>query len=205
MSKIALVTDSTCDLPESVVKDKNITVIPLNVHFGEETFLDGIDLQSNEFFEKLSTSEIHPQTSQPSVGRFVETYNDLLKKHDSILSLHISSKLSATYNSALQAQKEIGNEKIKVPQINWHELKPSKSGLSWEKSLLHNHSMSDAVYFVHSFTARPTNDNHVLADYIYLDKRISAVIVKDNIMGCQFHPEKSGKVGLEILKNFMSL
>lgn len=114
MSKIALVTDSTCDLPKSVVKDKNVTVIPLNVHFGEETFLDGIDLQSNEFFEKLSTSEIHPQTSQPSVGRFVETYNDLLKKHDSILSLHISSKLSATYNSALQAQKEIGNEKIKV-------------------------------------------------------------------------------------------
>ena len=114
MSKIALVTDSTCDLPQSVVKDKNITVIPLNVHFGEETFLDGIDLQSNEFFEKLSTSEIHPQTSQPSVGRFVETYNDLLKKHDSILSLHISSKLSATYNSALQAQKEIGNENIKV-------------------------------------------------------------------------------------------
>ncbi|MAP56570.1 MAG: EDD domain protein, partial [Chloroflexi bacterium] len=53
-------------------------------------------------------------TSQPSVGRFVETYNDLLKKHDSILSLHISSKLSATYNSALQAQKEIGNENIKV-------------------------------------------------------------------------------------------
>ena len=114
MSKIALVTDSTCDLPESVVKDKNITVIPLNVHFGDETFLDGIDLQSNEFFEKLSTSEIHPQTSQPSVGRFVETYNDLLKKYDSILSLHISSKLSATYNSALQAQKEIGNENIKV-------------------------------------------------------------------------------------------
>ena len=64
MSKIALVTDSTCDLPDSVVKEKNITVIPLNVHFGEETFLDGIDLQSNEFFEKLSTSDIHPQTSQ---------------------------------------------------------------------------------------------------------------------------------------------
>tara|TARA_B100000214_G_scaffold373548_1_gene354101 strand:- start:1996 stop:2832 length:837 start_codon:yes stop_codon:yes gene_type:complete len=114
MSKIALVTDSTCDLPESVVKKNKITVIPLNVHFGEETFLDGIDLKSDEFFEKLTTSEIHPQTSQPSVGRFVETYNDLLKKYDSILSIHISSKLSATYNSALQAQKEIDNEKIKV-------------------------------------------------------------------------------------------
>ena len=89
MSKIALVTDSTCDLPESVVKKNKITVIPLNVHFGEETFLDGIDLKSDEFFEKLTTSEIHPQTSQPSVGRFVETYNDLLKKYDSILSLSL--------------------------------------------------------------------------------------------------------------------
>lgn len=114
MSKIALVTDSTCDLPEKVVIEKNITVIPLNVHFGEETFLDGIDLKPDAFFEKLSTSDIHPQTSQPSVGRFVETYNKLLKTHDSIISIHISGKLSATYSSALQAQKEIGNENIKV-------------------------------------------------------------------------------------------
>ena len=50
MSKIAIVTDSTCDLPNKVVKEKNITVIPLNVHFGEETFLDGIDIKSDTFF-----------------------------------------------------------------------------------------------------------------------------------------------------------
>jgi len=114
MSKIAIVTDSTCDLPEKVIKEKNITVIPLNVHFGEETFLDGIDIKPNAFFEKLSTSDIHPQTSQPSVGRFVETYNKLLKTHDSIISIHISAKLSATHSSALQAQKEIGNDNIKI-------------------------------------------------------------------------------------------
>jgi len=114
MSKIAIVTDSTCDLPNKVVKEKNITVIPLNVHFGEETFLDGIDIKSDDFFEKLSSSEIHPQTSQPSVGRFVEAYEKLLKTHDSIISVHISGKLSATYSSALQAQKEIGNDNVKV-------------------------------------------------------------------------------------------
>lgn len=114
MSKIAIVTDSTCDLPNKVVKEKNITVIPLNVHFGEETFLDGIDIKPDAFFEKLSTSKIHPQTSQPSVGRFVESYEKLLKTHDSIISVHISGKLSATYSSALQAQKEVGNDNIKV-------------------------------------------------------------------------------------------
>ncbi len=94
---------------------------------------------------------------------------------------------------------------IKVPQINWHELVPSISNIGWKNSLLNNQRPNDAVYFVHSFVARPLNNNHILADYICSENRISAVIVKDNIMGCQFHPEKSGKVGLDILKNFMSL
>ena len=114
MPKIAIVTDSTCDMPSDLVKEKNITVVPLNVHFGEETFLDGIDLNSAEFFDKLSSSDIHPQTSQPSVGRFVETYKKLLKNHDAIISIHISGKLSATYTSAIQAQKELDNKNIKV-------------------------------------------------------------------------------------------
>jgi len=94
---------------------------------------------------------------------------------------------------------------IKVPQINWHELVPSISNIGWKNSLLNNQRPNDAVYFVHSFVARPLNNNHILADYICSGNRISAVIVKDNIIGCQFHPEKSGKVGLDILKNFMLL
>ena len=94
---------------------------------------------------------------------------------------------------------------IKVPQINWHELVPSISKTSWKNSLLKNQRPNDAVYFVHSFVAKPLNNNHVLADYICSGNRISAVIVKDNIIGCQFHPEKSGKVGLDILQNFMLL
>ena len=94
---------------------------------------------------------------------------------------------------------------IKVPQINWHELVPSISKIAWKNSLLNNQRPNDAVYFVHSFVARPLNNNHILADYICSENRISAVIVKDNIMGCQFHPEKSGKVGLDILNFFMLL
>ena len=97
------------------------------------------------------------------------------------------------------------NIPIKIPQINWHELVPSTSKKSWKNSLLNNQKPNDAVYFVHSFVAKPSNNNHVLADYICSGNRISAVIVKDNIIGCQFHPEKSGKVGLEILQNFMLL
>lgn len=92
---------------------------------------------------------------------------------------------------------------IKIPQINWHELVPSISNKSWKNSLLNNIRPNDAVYFVHSFVAKPQNQNHILADYICSGNRISAVIVKDNIIGCQFHPEKSGKVGLDILKNFI--
>ena len=114
MSNIAIVTDSTCDLPKKITEKYNISVVPLNVHFGEETFLDGIDLEPDVFFEKLSTSDIHPTTSQPSVGRFLETYNDLLKSHDFIISIHISDKLSATHSTALQAMNQLSNEKIKV-------------------------------------------------------------------------------------------
>jgi len=94
---------------------------------------------------------------------------------------------------------------IKVPQINWHELVPSISKQDWKKSLLSNQRVNDAVYFVHSFVARPLNNDHIFADYICSGKRIPAIIVKDSIIGCQFHPEKSGKVGLNILKNFMLL
>ena len=60
-------------------------------------------------------------------------------------------------------------------------------------------------FFIHSFVARPLNNNYVLADYICSGNRISTIIIKDSIIGCQFHPEKSEKVGLDILKNFMLL
>lgn len=115
MNKIAIVTDSTSDIPKGLRKKYKINVIPLTVHFGQEEFVDnGIDLTLEEFYEKLKTSPHFPTTSQPSPGSFIELYKGLLKKHDSIISIHISDKLSATMGSALLAQKDMKGEDITI-------------------------------------------------------------------------------------------
>jgi len=97
------------------------------------------------------------------------------------------------------------NNYIKIPQINWHEIVPGISNISWKNSLLKEHMSTDSLYFVHSFVARPSNVNYILANYNCYGIKIPALIIKDNIIGCQFHPEKSGDAGLKILKNFMSM
>ena len=95
MSRIAIVTDSTSDIPKDMVKEHNITSVPLSVIFGEETFLDdGIQITIEEFYKKLRSEEKLPTTTQPTPGDFVDVYNNLLKDHDRILSIHISKKMS---------------------------------------------------------------------------------------------------------------
>jgi DegV family protein with EDD domain len=102
---VKIVTDSTSDIPNDIAKDLGITIVPCYVRFGREEFRDGIDLKVKDFYPKLIGSKIHPNTAQPSPGDFVDVYNRLSKSTDSIVSIHISSKLSGVYNSALQAKK----------------------------------------------------------------------------------------------------
>jgi DegV family protein with EDD domain len=102
---VKIVTDSTSDIPNDIAKDLGITIVPCYVRFGKEEFRDGIDLKVKDFYPKLIGSKIHPNTAQPSPGDFVDVYNRLSKSTDSIVSIHISSKLSGVYNSALQAKK----------------------------------------------------------------------------------------------------
>lgn len=97
------------------------------------------------------------------------------------------------------------NLDIKVPQINWHEMTSEKSTHSWTGTILDGYSCKDAVYFIHSFVAKPENQNNILASYVMMDEMIPAVIMNNNVIGCQFHPEKSGEVGLKILRNFIKL
>lgn len=104
---IKIVTDSTADLPEQVAQKMDITVVPLNVHFGEESFQDGVDLDSDGFFHRLTTEARLPTTSQPSVGAFLQVYRGLLEAGDEVVSIHVSDKLSGTLNSALQAQEQL--------------------------------------------------------------------------------------------------
>ncbi|MGO0790238.1 imidazole glycerol phosphate synthase subunit HisH [Herbaspirillum seropedicae] len=94
---------------------------------------------------------------------------------------------------------------LKVPHIGWSELYPEQDGTGWSGTLMQDVKPGDAVYFVHSFMARTLAPSHRLAQCRYGDLAVSAVISRDNIHGCQFHPEKSGETGLKILRSFLSL
>lgn len=99
----------------------------------------------------------------------------------------------------------IHGEPHKIPHIGWNNLRLplGKTNSFWEKTILSGFEENKEVYFVHSYTAVPDNEEHRLADAYYGGRLISAVIRKDNLWGCQFHPEKSGLVGLRIIENFL--
>jgi DegV family protein with EDD domain len=102
---VKLVTDSASDLPPEVAKDLEITVIPLNVQFGRETYKDRVDLTAEDFYHKLENSSTLPTTSAPGPGFFAEVFDDLAIKHSQILGVFLSRKFSATYESAVQGVK----------------------------------------------------------------------------------------------------
>ena len=104
---VRIVTDSTSDLPPDICRELDITVVPLTVNFGDTGYRDGVDLSADDFYKKLIAADKLPTTSQPSAGAFAEAYKDVAKDTDEILSIHISGKLSQTYNSARLAASEI--------------------------------------------------------------------------------------------------
>ena len=91
---------------------------------------------------------------------------------------------------------------LKIPHIGWNSLVVAEGAL-WNGTILQNSTPGDAVYFVHSFMAEPEDPSMRIADCLYGGKRISAVIGVKNVIGCQFHPEKSQSIGLRILANFL--
>jgi len=100
---VKIVTGSVCDLPPEIASELGITVIPLNVRFGEEVYRDGIDLTAEQFYEKLKYSKTLPVTSVPSPQSFADAYDKLAEEADEILVITLSSKLSGTYEVALQS------------------------------------------------------------------------------------------------------
>lgn len=101
---VKIVVDSVSDMPGDLAATLDITVVPCNVNFGTEQFKDGVDITPDEFYQRLVEDSTLPTTSQPSPGDFVETYDRVGKDADGIVSIHVSSKLSGTYNSAVQAK-----------------------------------------------------------------------------------------------------
>jgi DegV family protein with EDD domain len=107
---VKIVTDSSADLPDELVKELGITVVPLYVRFGDEVYRDRVDINEDEFYQRLTEGSVHPNTTQPSPQDFVNVYQKLAQGADGIVSIHISAKLSGTCSSALQAKGMVANE-----------------------------------------------------------------------------------------------
>ena len=111
---VAIVTDSTADLPLELAASRSVTVVPLTVNFDGKSLLDGVDIKPDAFYRRLPGVTTHPTTSQPSPGRFADAYSALLADHDSVISIHISEKLSGTFQSARQAADMTDPKRVRV-------------------------------------------------------------------------------------------
>ncbi len=107
---VKIITDSVADIPAGVIAELGITVIPVLVRFGEDTYRDGIDITIDQFYEKLVKSKVVPTTSVPSLDMFARTYASLAEETDEILVIMLSSKLSGLYNAALQSVELVESE-----------------------------------------------------------------------------------------------
>ena len=103
MSRVYIVTDSTADLTEEEVKQFEISIVPMNISIDDENYIDGVTITKEEFKQKMIESAELPKTAQPSIGRFVEVYDELGKNGDSVISIQMMRSISGTVDAARQA------------------------------------------------------------------------------------------------------
>lgn len=115
---VRIVTDSTADLPPWLAQELAISIVPLSVIFGDEVYREGVDITHDAFYEKLVQGRVLPTTSAPSVGDFLAVYERLLEEKAEIVSIHLSSKLSATYNNACQAAQMLAGRGARIEVID---------------------------------------------------------------------------------------
>ena len=111
---LRIVMDSAGDLPVEWISKYDINVIPVNVHLGNEVFLEGVDLTPDQFYSWVKETGKVPKTSQPAPQQYIKLYNDIAKPGDVILSIHLTSKLSGTYESAVLAARELQDAPFRV-------------------------------------------------------------------------------------------
>lgn len=114
---IKVVTDSTADLPPQLAKELDITVVPVYVRFGQNVYRDRVDISEDEFYQRLQSDPVHPNTTQPSPQDFIDVYKKLSQQADGIVSIHVSGKLSGTASSARRARETL-REKIPIQVID---------------------------------------------------------------------------------------
>jgi len=115
---VRIVTDSTADLPPGAAQQLGISIVPLSVIFGEQVYKEGSDITHDLFYDMLIHGRAHPTTSAPSLGDFMAVYEPLLEETDEIVSIHVSAKLSATYNNACQAARLVADRGARIEVID---------------------------------------------------------------------------------------
>lgn len=114
MPKTAVVTDSTAYIPDDLCKQLNITVVPLFVIWGQETYSDGVTMTPAEFYTRLESSKVMPSTSQATPAAMQKAFSSLLERGYDVMGVFISGKLSGTLDSARQAREELASAKDKI-------------------------------------------------------------------------------------------
>ncbi|HZX47580.1 MAG TPA: DegV family protein [Clostridia bacterium] len=174
MDQIRIVTDSTCDLPDEVLKEYNIAVAPLTVRFGQQSFKDRVEITTEEFFEKMGKSKEVPSTSQVSVGEFTDIFKALGKDGGTVLGLFLSSRLSGTYQSAVIARNVLGLENIHVMDTKLTTLAHGLVVLKAAQMARDGHSLQEIKNMV-----------------TYMSDNMYSII----ILGTLTYVEKGGRIG----------
>jgi DegV family protein with EDD domain len=171
--KIKVVTDSAADVPSELAQRLDITVLPCYVIFGSEIYRDGVDLTPREFYDKLATSPISPTTSQPPLGLFVETYQNLLQESAGIVSIHIASTLSGVFNAARVAADALSAAPIVV--IDSQQL---SMGAGWQVIM----------------AAQAAQEGHTLAEVVSLVQTIQPRARAAAMLDSLEHVRRSGRI-----------
>ncbi len=173
---IKIVTDTTCDLLPEMVEEYDITIVPINIHFGTEMYKEGVDMDWDLFYRKIDEMGIIPTTSQPSVGEFAEAYRRLASEGaDAIISTHVTGKLSGTYQSATMAKQEVADEVKVYP----HD------------SLAGSAALGLACVEASRMARAGRSPEEIIARLDEIRSRINVLLVMENLE----YPRKSGRVG----------
>ena len=113
MAKVKIVTDSSSDIPCEIAKALDVAVVPMNIHFGAQSYLEGVSISTDQFYTRMvnEAPAILPKTSQPAPSTFLETYKRVAEDSRDMISIHVSAALSGTYNSALTAARQLNESR----------------------------------------------------------------------------------------------
>jgi DegV family protein with EDD domain len=173
---IKIVTDTTCDLLPEMVKEHDITIVPINIQFGTDSYQEGVNMDWDLFYRKIEEMGILPTTSQPSVGEFTEVYRRLAREGaDAIISTHVTAKLSGTYQSACLAAEEVKDEVKVYP----HD---SAAGAA---------ALGLACVEASRMARAGKTPEEIVARLDEIRSRVNVLFVMENLE----YPRKSGRVG----------